>query len=190
MTLAVVLAAGAVVVIDDFGPQVDRAVLVTLENFARQHRRTELPPADESGVGVLDLSTADYHYICCGEFGRILHLLRVPSLAGGLPMALTALILLRWRGPARTAPGRLIVRGFFVLQGFSMCLWTLVFLGFSFYPSDAFLEVGPSGYVVIAGIYAVVLSHMFMGALGLRAWWRLAESKPVMLTILSSKAVG
>ena len=190
MNLAFVLAAGAVVVIDDFGRHVDRAVLVTLENFARQHQRTEPPPADESGVGVLNLSTADYHYICCGEFGQLLSLIGAPSLLGGIPMAVMALILFRDRGPARTAPGRLVARAFFVFQSVSVCLWTIGFVGMSLSPSDVRLEVGPSGSLVLIFIYAVVLAHMYIGALGARAWWRLAESKPVMLTILSSKAVG
>jgi hypothetical protein len=185
VALAVVVATGGVVVIDDFGRQVDRAVLATLQNFASRSPRFDPPPVDESGVGVLDLNTADMHQMCCGEVGQLLRLIGLPVLIGGIPMALTALILLRERGPARTTPGRLVVRAFFVLQSVSCCLWTIGFIGMSLSPSDVILGFEGPGYLVIAGVYATVLGHMFIGALGARAWWRLSSQPPEMVTLLA-----
>jgi hypothetical protein len=164
-------AAAATYALDDLGADVNGTVLSTLRGLAASHDAAPLSD------GTLVLTTHEPS-VCCEPFLQGLRMIALPAFAGGVPVAILALVTLRLRGRTRTVLGRALARAGFVMQLFSVCLWAMAFLTVVLFKSDASLEFETGGWIVTGGACAIWLAHTVIGVLGTAAWWRLADSEP------------
>ena len=179
--IAALGAVAATYAVEDLTAEVKDAVLSTFRLTAGSSdvRR------DEAGA----LEFVSYQpSLCCEPFIDGLRMLALPAWIGGIPMAVIAVVLLRVRGRMRTFVGRLVARVGFVLQLFSIFLWTVLFVSLVA-PSDVILEFEGRGWLIATAFSAIWLLHTLIGGIGARAWWRLAadHSGPIRLLTLSGK---
>jgi hypothetical protein len=164
-------AAVATYALNDLIADVNDTVLSTLRGVAAYH---DAPPDSD---GTLRFSTHEPS-LCCEPFIQGLRLLAMLAFWGGVPMAVIALLTLRLRGRTRTMLGRALARAGFVLQLFSVCLWTMAFAMLVWADSDNSVEFESGRWILIGAAGAIWLVHTLIGVLGTRAWWRLADSDP------------
>jgi hypothetical protein len=164
-------AAAATYAVGDLVADVNGTVLSTLQGLAAYQDDPPVPP------GTL-LLTSHEPSVCCEPFIQGLELLVWTAFLGGVPLAVVALLTFRARGRTRTMLGRAVANAGFVLQLFSVCLWTMVFLGLVLFKSDVSVEFESGGWMVTAAVCAIWLTHTVIGVLGTAAWWRMADSDP------------